>query len=72
MISSIIILTFTLCSNLSALDFKFKTESHVIIYPLSPATARGEGLLKIPSVCLFTNVHGINRQYKLKPKIIFD
>ena len=26
----------------------------------------------IPLVCLFTNVHGINQQYKLKPKIIFD
>ena len=26
----------------------------------------------IPSACLFTNVHGINQQYKLKPKIIFD
>ena len=26
----------------------------------------------IPSVCLFTNVHGINQQYKLKPKIMVD
>ena len=62
-ICSIIILTSILCLNLSALDFKFKTGLHIIIfYQLLLATVRGEGLLRmIPSVYLFTNVPGINQ-----------
>ena len=56
----------TLCAG-----FKFKTGLLAIIYHLSLVTCRGGLLLRIvPSVCLFTNVHGINQ--KLKPKIIFD
>ena len=63
-----IILTFTRCSNHSALNFKFTTGFHVTIYHLSLATVRGEWLLKmILEVCLFTNVHEINQQYKQKP-----
>ena len=39
-----------------------------MIYDLSLATDRGEWLLKmILEVCLFTNVHEINQQYKQKP-----
>ena len=51
-----IILTFTRCSNHSALGFKFKTglTSQFTTYHLL-------------EVCLFTNVHEINQQYKQKP-----
>ena len=67
------ILTFTLCPNLSALGFKFKTGLHAIFFHLSLATVQGALLLRIiPSVCLFTSVNGMKQQYKLKPKIIFD
>ena len=62
-----IILTFTRCSNHSALNFKFTAEVHVTIYHLSFATVRGELLLKmILEVCLFKNVHEIKQQYKQK------
>ena len=62
-----IILTFTRCSNHSALNFKFTAEVHVTIYHLSFATVRGELLLKmILEVCLFKNVHEIKQQYRQK------
>ena len=62
-----IILTFTRCSNHSALNFKFTAEVLVTIYHLSFATVRGELLLKmILEVCLFKNVHEIKQQYKQK------
>ena len=62
-----IILTFTRCSNHSALNFKFTAGFHVTIYHLSFATVRGDLLLKmILEVCLFTNVHETNQQYKQK------
>ena len=64
-----IILTFTRCSNHSALNFKIMTRFHVTIYhDLRYATARGEWLLKtILEVSLFTNVLEINQQFKQKP-----
>ena len=74
MMRSVIISTFILYSNLSALGFKFKAGFHVIIYHLSVlVTVRGERLLRmIPSVCLFTSVHKTNQRYILKPKNISD
>ena len=72
MIRSMIILTVILYSNLSALGFKVKPGLQVIIYSLSLATFWRAWFLRIiPSVCLFANVHGINQQYKLTPKITF-
>ena len=71
MILSMVILTFILIQT-SRSRFKIQNRAHVIIYQLSLATVRGEGLLKfIPSVCLFTNVHGINNQYNLKSNYSF-
>ena len=73
MIHSMVILTFILCSNFSTPGFKFKRGLYVIIYQLSLVKRWVEWLLRmIPRVCLFTNVHEINQQHKLKPKIIFD
>ena len=71
MICSMIILTFILCSNFSTLCFKFKTGLHVKIYHSSLATCRREWLLRmIPSVCLFTNVHGVQQQQNHKLYLI--
>ena len=71
MICSMIILIFILCSNFSTLCFKFKTGLHVKIYHSSLATCRREWLLRmIPSVCLFTNVHGVQQQQNHKLYLI--
>ena len=66
MIRSMIILTFIVYSGLSLLGFKFKT-GIVVFYNLSLTTFRIS-----PLVWVFTNVHGINQQHKLEPKIIFN